>query len=149
MIGEGVFGRQLGGGADAEVVALDEDSRVPVPDQRGGGHRPRAAPDHHRRAPQAARIARLAQDAAQLVIGQRGPVGLGQLTAHAVDGVRPGLAIAHRFPGSRRSHRARPPTARVTAAATAKDRIDADIQLAGVKPMSRPNEVHPEAHHDT
>ena len=100
-------------------------------------------------APQAARIARLAQDAAQLVVGQRGPVGLGQLTAQAVDGVRAGLAIAHRFPGSRRSHRASPPTVRVTAAATVKDRIDADIQLAGVKPMSRPNEVHPAAHQDT
>ena len=34
-------------------------------------------------------------------------------------------------------------------AATAKDRIEADIQLAGVKPMSCPNEVHADAHQDT
>jgi hypothetical protein len=39
--------------------------------------------------------------------------------------------------------------ATVTAAATAKDRIEADIQLAGVKPMSCPNDVQAEAHQDT
>jgi hypothetical protein len=37
----------------------------------------------------------------------------------------------------------------VTAAATAKDRIDADIQLAGVNPRKRATEVHAEAHQDT
>ena len=87
MAGEGVFGRELGGGADAEVVALDEDGRIAVPDQRGGGHRARAAPDHHGLATQAARIASAAQDAAQLIVRQRGPVRFGQLTAHAVDGM--------------------------------------------------------------
>ncbi len=39
--------------------------------------------------------------------------------------------------------------AAVSTAATAKDRMDADIQLAGVKPMARPAEVQAEAHHDT
>jgi hypothetical protein len=37
----------------------------------------------------------------------------------------------------------------VVAAATQKDRIDADIQLAAVKPMSCPKEVHAVAHHET
>jgi hypothetical protein len=37
----------------------------------------------------------------------------------------------------------------VTAAATANDRIEADIQLAGLNPMSWPNEVHADAHQDT
>jgi len=41
------------------------------------------------------------------------------------------------------------PASRVITAATQKDRIDADIQLAGVKPMRCPKEVHAEAHHDT
>ena len=98
VTGEGVFGRELGGGADAEVVALDEDGRVAVPDQRGGGHRARAAPGHHGLAAQAARVARPAQDAAQLVVRQRGPVGFGQLTAHAVDGVRPQPELDLRSP---------------------------------------------------
>jgi len=161
VTGEGVFGRELGGGADAEVVALDEDGRIAVPDQRGGGHRARAAPGHHGLAAQAARVTGPAQDPAQLAVRQRGPVGFGQLTAHAVDGVRPrdgtytrdprysGVAFAHRSPGSPRGQRASPPTSKVTAAATAKDRIEADIQLAGVKPMSCPNELHAEAHQDT
>ena len=109
VTGEGVFGRELGGGADAEVVALDEDGRIAVPDQRGGGHRARAAPRHHGLAAQAARVTGPAQDPAQLAVRQRGPVGFGQLTAHAVDGVRPkdgkyprvprsGAAFAHRSP---------------------------------------------------
>ena len=34
-------------------------------------------------------------------------------------------------------------------AATPKDRIEADIQVAGLKPIARPTDVHPEAHHDT
>ena len=63
VTGEGVFGRELGWGPDAKVVALDEDSRVAVPDQRGGGHRTRAAPDHRRLAAQDAGVA-TAQDAA-------------------------------------------------------------------------------------
>jgi hypothetical protein len=58
-----------------------------------------------------------------------------------VDGVR---ALAH---GLRR--RRSGPAATVTAAATANDRIEADIQLAGVKPMSWPNDVHADAHQDT
>jgi hypothetical protein len=37
----------------------------------------------------------------------------------------------------------------VITAATQKDRIDADIQLCGVKPMSCPNDVQAEAHQDT
>src|SRR5271155_2444408 len=41
------------------------------------------------------------------------------------------------------------PAGRVIAAATAKDRIEADIQLAGVKPRSWPNEVQAAAHQDT
>ena len=40
-------------------------------------------------------------------------------------------------------------TARVITAATAKDRMDADIQLAGVKPIASPIEVQVEAHHET
>ena len=35
------------------------------------------------------------------------------------------------------------------AAATANDKIEADIQLAGVKPMSCPKDVHADAHQDT
>ena len=135
-----MFGGELAGRADAEVVALDEDGRVAVPDQRGGGHRPRAAPDHHRVAAQAAGIG-AAQHAAQLVVGDREPVGFGQLAAHAVNGVR-GLA-------QRRGQRGTGPVATVTAAATAKDRIEADIQLAGMKPMSWPNDIQAEAHQDT
>ena len=49
----------------------------------------------------------------------------------------------------RRKSLASQPASRVIAAATQKDRIDADIQLAGVKPMSRPNDVYAEAHQDT
>lgn len=78
--GEGVLRGELAGGADAEVVALDEDGRVAVPDQRGGRHRPRAAPGHDRLAAQAARVA-AAQDAAELIVRQRQPVELAQLTA--------------------------------------------------------------------
>jgi hypothetical protein len=37
----------------------------------------------------------------------------------------------------------------VTIPAAQKDRMDADIQLAGVNPMVCPNEVHAEAHQDT
>ena len=65
----------------------DEDHRVAVPDQRGGRHRPGAAPGHHGPAAKPARVA-AAQDAEQLVVGKREPVGFGQLTAHAVNGVR-------------------------------------------------------------
>src|ERR1700722_3182011 len=50
---------------------------------------------------------------------------------------------------SRVVSRASQPTSRVISAATANDRIDADIQLCGLKPMSRPNDVHAEAHQDT
>ena len=57
VIGESVLGRELCGRPDAEVVPLDEDGRVAVPDQRGGGHRARAAPDHHGLAAQAAGVA--------------------------------------------------------------------------------------------
>ena len=88
---EVVLGRELLRGADADVVALDEDHRVAVPDQGGGRHRPRAAPGHHGPAAKAARVA-AAQDAEQLVVGEREPVGFGQVTAHAVDSVR---ALAH------------------------------------------------------
>jgi hypothetical protein len=41
------------------------------------------------------------------------------------------------------------PTSSVIPAATANDRIDADIQLAGVKPRNRATDVHAEAHQDT
>jgi hypothetical protein len=51
--------------------------------------------------------------------------------------------------GHRVSQRTRPPTSSVITAATPKDRIEADIQLAGVKPMRRPNDVHADTHHDT
>ena len=85
--GELVLDRELLGGADAEVVTLDEDRDVSVPDQRGGRHRPRAAPGDHGLAAEPARVAS-AQDAEQLVVGEREPVGFGQLTAHAVNGVR-------------------------------------------------------------
>ena len=49
----------------------------------------------------------------------------------------------------RRSSRATPLTSSVNIPAAQKDRIDADIQLAGVNPMSRPNEDHADAHQDT
>jgi hypothetical protein len=55
--GEVVLGRELLRGADADVVALDEDRRVAVPDQRGGRHRPRTAPGHHGPAAKSARVA--------------------------------------------------------------------------------------------
>ena len=42
-----------------------------------------------------------------------------------------------------------PLTSSVIIPAAQKDRIDADIQLAGVNPMSCPNEDHAEAHQDT
>ena len=119
-------------GADADVVALDEDHRVAVPDQRGGRHRPGAAPGHHGPAAEPARVA-AAQDGEQLVVGEREPVGFGQVTTHAMNGVR---ALAH---GLRR--RLSGPAATVTAAATPNDRIEADIQLAGVKPMSWPSVI--------
>ncbi len=138
--GELVLDRELLRGADADVVTLDEDRDVSVPDQRGGRHRPRAAPDDHGLAAEPARVTP-AQDAEQLVVGERQPVGFGQLTAHAVNGVRAlGQALRQRC--------SRPP-ATVIAAATANDRIEADIQLAGVKPMSWPNDVQADAHQDT
>ena len=55
--GELVLGRELLRGADADVVTLDEDRDVSVPDQRGGRHRPRAAPDDHGLAAEPARVA--------------------------------------------------------------------------------------------
>ena len=132
--------RELLGGADADVVTLDEDRDVSVPDQRGGRHRPRAAPGDHGLAAEPAWVAS-AQDAEQLVVGEREPVGFGQLTAHAVNGVRAlGQALRQRC--------SRPP-ATVIAAATVNDRIEADIQLAGAKPMSWPNDVQADAHQDT
>jgi len=42
-----------------------------------------------------------------------------------------------------------PLTSSVIIPAAQKDMIEADIQPAGVKPMSRPNEDHAEAHQDT
>jgi hypothetical protein len=57
VAGEGVLGGELAGGADPEEVALDEDGRVAVPDQRGGRHRARAAPGHDRLAAEAAGVA--------------------------------------------------------------------------------------------
>jgi len=41
------------------------------------------------------------------------------------------------------------PVSSVITAATAKDRIEADIQVAGVKSMACPMDVHAEAHQDT
>ena len=41
------------------------------------------------------------------------------------------------------------PTSRVIRAATANDRIEADIQLCAVKSISRPNDVHAETHQET
>jgi hypothetical protein len=41
------------------------------------------------------------------------------------------------------------PASSVSTADTQNDRIDADIQLAGVKPMSFPKDVHADAHQDT
>ncbi len=49
----------------------------------------------------------------------------------------------------RRRSRATPLTSSVNIPAVQKDRMEADIQPAGVKPMSRPNEDHAEAHQDT
>ena len=121
--------------ADAQVMAFDEDRRGAQADQRGGRHRPRAAPGHHGGA---------AEDLAELLAGQRGPVRFGEFAAHAVDGMRRAGQRA-----GRESQRAIPPTSSVITAATAKDRIDADIQLCGVNPMSRPNDVHAETHQDT
>jgi len=140
VVGEGVLGGELSGGTDADVVALDENGRVTEPNQRGGRHRPRTAPGHHGLAAQASGVA-AAQDAAQFVVGQRGPVGFGQVPAQAVNTVR--------ARGQRLRQRSRKPISSVTAAATLKDRIEADIQLAGVKPMSCPIDVHAEAHQDT
>jgi hypothetical protein len=37
----------------------------------------------------------------------------------------------------------------VITAATVKDRIEADIQVAGLKPIACPMDVHAETHHDT
>jgi hypothetical protein len=51
--------------------------------------------------------------------------------------------------GHLRIRRVRAPVSRVITAATQKDRIDADIQLAGLKPMACPMDVHAEAHQDT
>ena len=98
------------------------------------------APCHRRPAAEAAGVA-AAQDAAELVVGEREPVGCGQVTAHTGNGVRD-CAQARR-------QRCSAPAATVTAAATANDRIEADIQLAGVKPMAWPNDVHADAHQDT
>jgi hypothetical protein len=46
---QGVLGGELVRVPDADVVALDEDGQAARPDQRGRGHRPRAAPGHRRR----------------------------------------------------------------------------------------------------
>jgi hypothetical protein len=43
---------------------------------------------------------------------------------------------------------ATPPPASVATAATTKDQIDADIQLAALKSMSRPTCVHIATHHE-
>jgi hypothetical protein len=147
-----MLGSELGRGPDAHVMALKEDRHGPPADQRGRRHRPRAPPGHHRLArkiPGVPIIPRFlaghdhpaAEDLAHLVVGQRRPVGFGQLPAHAVDEV---LRAGHRA-----SLRVTPPASSVITAATAKDRIEADIQLAGVKPMNRPAEVQADAHQDT
>ena len=105
--GERVLGGELGGGADAHVMALDEDGAGAVADQARGRHRPRAAPGDDgsgaRRGggPGAAggQVAPGGQAVpgehrAHLVAGERGPVRLDQLLAHAVHqpgrGPRPG-----------------------------------------------------------
>jgi hypothetical protein len=59
------------------------------------------------------------------------------------------LSLSRSAPGNRFRSLATPLTRIVTAAAAAKDRIEADIQSAGVKPMARPAAVHAEAHQDT
>src|ERR1700759_4542225 len=52
-------------------------------------------------------------------------------------------------PRCRRTARASPPATSGSTPDTQNDRIDADIQLAGVKPMSFPKDVHADAHQDT
>ncbi len=78
---------------------------------------------------------------------------------HAGTGVEAGcrvvagaVEVAVTDPGApryRRITRASHPASSVSTADTQKDMIDADIQAAGVKPMSCPKDVHAEAHQDT
>ena len=85
----------------------------------------------------------------KLILGE----GSGRFVTLRGQRVRPGTARRrHGRPGDPRYRRlslASHPASRIIAAATPNERIDADIQLAGVKPMSCPKDVHAEAHQDT
>jgi len=155
---QGVLGGELGRVPDGAVVTLHEDGQLAHSGERGRGHRPRAAPGHDRRV----RGSVAPEDGGDLVVGKRWPVRCGELMAHAMDGVRAldgvravarGGAVGHgQTAGSARRlliSRAAPPASRVITAAATKDKMDADIQLSGVKPMSWPKDVHAEAHQDT
>jgi len=98
MPGERVLGGELGGGADAHVMALNEDGAGAVADQARGRHRPRAAPGDDGSGARRGGVPRAAGGQAlpgghvisgehrvHLVAGERGPVGLDQLLAHAVN----------------------------------------------------------------
>jgi hypothetical protein len=92
---QGMLGGELRRVPDGGVVALHEDGQVAYLDERGRGHRPRAAPGHDRRV----RGSVAPEDGGDLVVGERGPVRCGELMAHAVDGVRAvarGGAVGHR-----------------------------------------------------
>jgi len=101
-------------------MPLHDNRPVPGLDQPGRGHRPGTMPQHDRIA--------LAEHATNLVVGERRPVRCDEFLAHAVHGMTGHLRIT--------------PVARVAAAATANDRIDADIQGCAVKWMSRAIAVH-------
>ena len=115
------------------------DARAQVTEFRPGGHRDRERSDRF-----------CSRDGHVGLLGWCGLIGRRD----------PALSVApsHRARGtagfapwsySRVASRASQPTSRVISAATAKDRIEADIQLCGLKPMSRPNDVHAETHQET
>ena len=81
VVSEGVLGGQLRGGPDEHVVAFDENLRAAAVHQGRRGHRPGTAPPDRRLAG-GPRVP--GQHRAHLRVGERRPVGLDEVPAHAV-----------------------------------------------------------------
>ncbi len=160
--GEGVLGLELFGGADRPVVTLHEDRTATVADDGCRRHRSRARPHHLGRGitPNPPGVEECPEHGRKLVGRERRPVRLDELLAHSVHettSCRRGPGLAHvraSVPSTagracrRVMRRPMPPSASVSTALTAKEQIDADIQLSALKPIKWPNFVHAVTHQE-
>ena len=156
-----MLGGELSGGPDPGIVPLEEQASAAAavtvvtgppagpPGQPGGRHRPGTPPGDHRLRRQASQVTRLVvtEDGPDLGRGERVPVRLGQLLAHAVNQAG-GPCVPGAGHAARRARARSGTPSSVITAATANEQTDADIQLAGVKPIRCRTQVHAETHQE-